>query len=156
MGEVLHQYENERRAGDRRVRRVSLVLHERRSGFDRRARPGNRGTVPGLTGVLLAVRDRPGILWIILVSVNALNLADFLLTLNILALGGGEANPLLAHLFAADPFYAGLFKFTVVLLVTLAVWRCRRFRRALEASFIMLGVFTVVFFYHIYGLVLYG
>jgi len=152
----MHQYENERRTGDRRRRRVSLVLRERRSGFDRRMRPGAAGTAPTLTGVLLTVRDRPGILWIILVSVNALNLADFFLTLNVLALGGGEANPLLAQLFAADPLYAGLFKFAVVLLVTLAVWRCRRFRRALEAAFIMLGVFTVVFFYHICGLVLYG
>jgi len=147
--------ENDRRITDRRKRRVSFVLHERRTGFDRRVSTSGGGAA-GLTAVLLGLRDRPGMLWVMLATVNALNVADFLLTLNVLAMGGGEANPILASLFSADPLYAGIFKVLVVLAVTLLVWRCRRFRRALEATLIMLGVFTLVFFYHIVGLLAYS
>lgn len=132
------------------------MLRERRSGFDRR-KAGGRGVLKGgsLTCLLLNLRERPGVLWVMLVTVNILNLADFLLTLNVLATGGGEANPILRPLFDANPIYAGLFKFAAVLIVTLVVWHFRRFRRALEASLIMLGVFAVVFFYHIFGLLAY-
>jgi hypothetical protein len=36
----------------------------------------------------------------------------------------------------------------------LLVWRCRRYRSALQASLIVLAVFTLVFVYHIVGLTL--
>lgn len=147
--------ENERRVAERRKRRVSFVLHERRSGFDRRMSMSEGGTV-GLTSVLLGLRDRPRLLWVMLVTVNALNMVDFVLTLNVLAMGGGEANPILASLFSADPLYAGVFKVLLVLSATLLVWRCRRFRRALEAALIMVGLFTAVFVYHIAGLLVYN
>jgi hypothetical protein len=155
MEHVLHSPANERRQRDRRCRRVSLVLHERRSGFDRRAAGGRASSVLSLTGLLIGLRDRPRTLGALLAAANVLNLADYLFTLNVLRSGGGEANPLMAVLFAADPVYAGLFKFTAVLLVTLMIWRCRRFRRALEASLIIVGVFTVVFVYHVFGLLMY-
>ena len=41
--------------------------------------------------------------FVLLLAVNVLNLADFLLTLNVLAHGGGEANPILRSLFALRP-----------------------------------------------------
>jgi hypothetical protein len=147
---------NERRAGDRRRRRFSLVLHERRSGFDRRGpvRAGSATAV--LENTLVGLRFRPGTLWAMLAMVNALNLADFALTLKVLAAGGGEVNPIMRSLFALNPAYAGVFKVMAVLLTTLLVWRCRRFRRALEAALVMMAVFAVVFFYHIYGLVAFG
>ncbi len=109
-----------------------------------------------LSCVVAGLRDRPGTLWVLLVTVNVLNVADFVLTLNALAAGGGEANPIMRPLFAASPVYAGLFKFVAILAVTLIVWQCRRFRRALEAALIMVGIFTVVFFYHIFGLLAYS
>lgn len=145
-----------RRAADRRRRRFSFVLHERRSGFDRRgpARAGSATTV--LENTLVGLRCRPGTLLALLAAVNALNLADFVLTLNVLTAGGGEANPIMRSLFALNPVYAGVFKVMAVLLTTVLVWRCRRFRRALEAALIMGAVFAVVFFYHIYGLVAFG
>ena len=129
-------------------------MHERRSGFDRRVSTAGGGA-SGLTAALLGLRDRPRALWLMLVTVNLLNVADYLFTLNVLALGGGEANPILAPLFSADPVYAGAFKVIVVLAATLWVWRCRRFRRALEAGIIMTAVFAIVFFYQIFGLVAY-
>jgi hypothetical protein len=147
----------ERRRQDRRRRRFSIVLRERRSGFDRRG-PGpaaSRAAV-AFENTLTGLRDRPGVLAWLLVLVNVLNLADFLLTLNVLAAGGGEANPILRPLFEADPLYAGIFKMVAVLLVSWLVWRCRRFRSGLEAALIMVAVFAAVFLYHMYGLVIYG
>ena len=147
---------NERRAGDRRRRHFSLVLHERRSGFDRRSpvRAGSATAV--LENALVGLRFRPGTLWALLATVNALNFADFALTLKVVATGGGEVNPIMRSLFALSPAYAGVFKVIAVLLTTVLVWRCRRFRRALEAALVMVAVFAVVFFYHMYGLVAFG
>ena len=99
------------------------------------------------------MRDRPRLLFVLLLGVNVLNLADFLLTLNVLARGGGEANPILRSLFAMDPLYAGGFKLVAVLLTCWLAWRCRRFRSGLEAAVIMLVLFTVVICYHIFGLI---
>jgi hypothetical protein len=145
-----------RRATDRRRRRFSLVLHERRSGFDRRERPGVGRVSIAFERALLGLRDRPRLLFGLLVVVNILNLADFLLTLNVLASGGGEANPILKSLFEVDPLYAGLFKVVAVLLTSWLAWRCRRFRSGLEAAVIMLAVFGIVICYHIYGLIMYA
>lgn len=89
---------------------------------------------------------------IVLVTVNILNLVDFVLTLNALAMGGTEANPVMRSLFNMDPAYAGSFKFLAILGVSLLMWRCRCYRSALQAALIVLGVFTLVFFYHIVGI----
>ena len=145
---------SDRRQKDRRKRRLSLVLRERRSGFDRRGEGAGRVSL-AYERALLALRDRPRLLFGLLAVVNLLNLADFLLTLRVLAQGGGEANPILKSLFDADPLYAGLFKLVAVLLTSWLAWRCRRFRSGLEAAVIMLAVFTAVMCYHIFGLIFY-
>jgi len=145
-----------RRQKDRRKRRFSFVIRERRSGFDRREREGASRASIEYARALLALRDRPRLLFSLLVVVNILNLADFLLTLKVLAAGGGEANPILRSLFAMDPLYAGLFKLVAVLLTSWLAWRCRRFRSGLEAAVIMLAVFTAVICYHIFGLIAYA
>ena len=144
------------RRGERRRRRVSLVLRERRSGFDRREPVTAGHAAVTYRNLLTGLRDRPGTLWVLLVTVNALNLTDFVLTLNVLAQGGGEANPIMRSLFALDPAYAGTFKILAVLLTTWLVWRCRRFRRALEAALLMVAIFAAVFFYHIFFLATFG
>ena len=145
-----------RRQKDRRHRRFSFVLRERRTGFDRRGREGASRVSIAYERGLLALRDRPRLLFGMLVVVNVLNLADFLLTLKVLAEGGGEANPILRSLFAMDPLYAGIFKLVAVLLTSWLAWRCRRFRSGLEAAVIMLAVFTAVICYHIFGLIVYA
>jgi hypothetical protein len=144
-----------RREKDRRHRRFSFVLRERRSGFDRRGREGAGRVSVAHERTLLALRDRPRLLFGLLAVVNLLNLADFLLTLKVLAQGGGEANPILKSLYDADPLYAGLFKLVAVLLTSWLAWRCRRFRSGLEAAVIMLALFTAVMCYHIFGLIFY-
>jgi hypothetical protein len=145
----------QRRKRDRRQRRFSLVLRERRTGFDRRGREGANRISVAYERLLLALRDRPRLLFALLVAVNILNLADFLLTMRVLAEGGGEANPILRSLFAMDPLYAGLFKLVAVFLTSWLAWRCRRFRSGLEAAIIMLALFAAVICYHIFGLVFY-
>lgn len=145
--------EGERRREDRRKRRFSFVWHERRSGFDRRAPgPGASRSAVLYRRLLLGLRDRPRLLGLLLILVNVFNLADFSLTVRVLAQGGQEANPILRSLFAADPLYAAAFKGAAVLLTTWVVWRCRRFRSGLEAALIMVGVFGAVLVYHLFGL----
>ena len=145
-----------RRQKDRRQRRFSFVLRERRRGFDRRGREGASRASIEYQRALLALREQPRLLFGLLVVVNVLNLADFLLTLNVLAQGGGEANPILRSLFAMDPLYAGVFKLVAVLLTSWLAWRCRRFRSGLEAAVIMLVLFSAVICYHIFGLIAYA
>lgn len=104
---------------------------------------------------LLTLRDNPVVLRVLLVVVNVLNLIDFGLTLNALALGAGEANPLMATLLDANPVWAGIFKTAAVLVATAIVWECRRYRKALIAAVFMVLVFAGVFVYHIVGLTFY-
>jgi hypothetical protein len=146
----------DRREKDRRRRRFSFAFRERRSGFDRRVRAEASRSSLAFERALLSLRDRPRRLIGLLAIVNVLNLADFLLTLNVLAQGGGEANPILRSLFNVDPLYAGGFKVVAVLLTSWLAWRCRRFRSGLEAAIGMLALFTGVLCYHIFGLIVYG
>jgi hypothetical protein len=150
MGGAIHSLD-ERRGTDRRRRRFSVVMHERRCGFDRRvaASPSIHGAVDRF---LLAFRSRPGLVVLALFVVNALNLADYLLTLHCLASGGVEANPLMAALFDVGSFYAGLFKLVAVFVATYAVWHFRRHRASLEAAVLMTAVFSVLLVYHVLGL----
>ena len=117
----------ERREVDRRQNRVSFVWPERRSGFDRRgpAPDANRATV-AFEGILTGLRDRPATVRVMLVAINMLNLADFILTINVLNAGGGEANPIMRSLFALNPVYAGIFKIVAIFLISLVIWRFRR------------------------------
>lgn len=131
-----------------------MVLHERRSGFDRRGLVSGGAVVTRFDGLLRGLRDNPGSLRVVLIAANILNVVDFLLTLNALAMGASEANPVMRSLFDMNPLYAGIFKFVAVLSVTFVVWRCRRYRSALQAALIVLAVFTLVFFYHIVGVTL--
>ena len=113
----------DRRGGERRSGRISLRLHERRTGFDRRSPASLVGWY----------RDRPHIVGAVLVAVVLLNIADLVLTIRALGRGATEANPVMAALFELGPVTAGAFKVLVGLTFALIVWRLRRYRRVLEA-----------------------
>lgn len=135
----------ERRAGaERRVRRVSLHYPERRSGFDRRE-------CGAWQRLLLAYRDRPGAVLLVLSLVVLLGLADLLLTLRALGQGATELNPVMARLFAAGPVSAVSIKMGITLAVAGGIWLLRRYRRALEASLLLLAGFLVLAGYHVVG-----
>jgi len=142
-----------RRVGDRRRQR-KFVLHERRTGFDRRDLEGSGAVALILQNTLVRLRDRPGRLLGLLALVNALNLADFALTLNALGSGGAEANPIMKSLFALGPIWAGVFKVVLILGASLLVWRYRSFRGALVAALMMMAIFAAVLAYHVLGLTL--
>jgi hypothetical protein len=150
MEECLESQDAERRADERRCRR-EYVFRDKRSGFDRRHRP-----LEGVRGVthrtLVALRDKPRALLVLLVVVNALNLTDFALTLNALSRGATEANPVMATLFNASPIWAGVFKTFAIFVATAMVWESRRYRKALVAAIAMLLVFAAIFIYHMVGL----
>jgi hypothetical protein len=152
MEECLEPESPERRADDRRCRR-EYVFRDKRSGFDRRQQD-----VPGVRGffhqTLVHLRDNPRTLQVVLLIVNALNLTDFGLTLNALANGASEANPVMASLFKLGPLWAGVFKTAAVLVATALVWECRRYRKALLAAVAMLMVFAAIFVYHMVGIAL--
>ena len=146
----------DRRAGDRRRCRSGFVLREKRTGFDRRSSSSGGAVAAVFNQALVGLRDRPRLLRVLLLVVNALNMADFVLTLRVLDRGGSEANPLMNSLFALSPVWAGLFKIAAVLLVSLVLWRCRCFRGALTAVLVVLAVLAVVILYHICGLAAFG
>jgi Domain of unknown function (DUF5658) len=147
---------NERRHGERRRRRVSFVWPERRSGFDRRGSASPGRVAVAFEGLLVGLRDSPAAVRVLLLTVNMLNLADFALTMNALAMGGGEANPIMRSLFDVNPVYAGIFKIFVILAVSLVIWRFRRYRSALQIALVLVVIFLGVFFYHILGLIAFG
>lgn len=130
-----------RQGGDRRRRR-RYRFHDRRSGFDRRVNGVKMGV---FKRTLIALRDRPRALKRLLVAVNLLNVADFVLTLVALDSGGREANPLLRRLFVLSPLWAGIFKLVAVLAACLLVWQSRYYRKALIVGLGMLVVFAALF-----------
>jgi hypothetical protein len=136
-----------RQGGDRRRRR-KYRFHDRRLGFDRRVNGVKMGV---LRRTLIALRDRPGALRMLLAVVNALNVADYALTLGALEAGGREANPVMRSLFALSPRWAGIFKVVAVLAASLLVWESRRYRKALIVGLCMLVVFAGLFVYHVFG-----
>lgn len=138
----------ERRVADRRKRRMSFVLHERRTGFDRR-RSTRVGFAAVLENALLDLRDRPRFLGVLLGGVNLFNFLDFSLTLNVLAAGGAEANPLMRSLFGIGSEWAGAFKILAVLVATIILWRYRYFRTALAAACLLFALFSAVLLYHL-------
>ena len=138
----------ERRAGDRR-RRKERVFLDRRTGFDRRAAAAAGGGV--FQTALVGLRDRPAALLLLLGAVNVFNFADFSLTLNALAAGGREVNPVIRSLLEVDPVCAGLFKVAAVLLASGIVWRLRRYRLALQAALLVAGIMGAVLVYHVLG-----
>jgi hypothetical protein len=115
------------RGPDRRRVRRFFVVHERRSGFDRR-RPRSW---PGLDGALLYLRANPASVVLLLLLGNLLSLCDLALTRSSLAVGASEANPVMRHLLVADPASATLLKIVLVAGVSLTIWVFRGRRRVL-------------------------
>jgi len=103
------------------------------------------------------MRDQPWLLLGVLVAVNVLSLVDGLLTAAELQSGiASEANPVLARIFATSPYAALLFKVVLIALVSLVIWRQRRYRIVLVVSLAALALFTAVVAYHLGNLHGYG
>lgn len=143
---------SERRTAERRKKGISVVLRERRTGFDRRNSrfsPFQRRYL----ALLVALRDNPVWLLAMLAVVNLLNVLDLFFTIRALVSGEVEVNPLLRVLFAENVYVAAFFKAVLILGVSLLIFRLRRFRLVLEAGVLAAVVFLAVFVYQILGAV---
>lgn len=150
MREMTDRGGHDRRGGERRRCR-RYIFRDQRTGFDRRSPEGPQAGI--LQNTLVGLRDQPRTLLWLLAAVNVLNLADFALTLNALAHGFHEGNPVMGFMLDLSPAWAGVFKTLAVLLASLLVWQLKRYRKALVVAIGMLVVFTAIFAWHIYGLV---
>jgi hypothetical protein len=138
--------ERSRRASDRR-RRSILRYPERRTGFDRReGGPGFRRA----TDRILMGLDRSSFgLAAVLVLTNVLNITDLALTFRLLGKGAEEANPIMLGVLGLGPVAAFVIKVAALGLVTLAIWKMRRYRSILALSLVALGAFVVLIGYEL-------
>jgi hypothetical protein len=141
--------EADRRNGDRRRVRI-LHRHERRTGFDRRAPEG--AAAAASEGALRFLRDNDLVLAAVLVTFNVLNVLDLVLTFYLLAFGAREGNPVMEALLGRDPLTAGVFKVVVLGLVSMIVWKMRRYRSMLAVSVLALLVFVGLTGYELFML----
>jgi hypothetical protein len=97
--------------------------------------------------------ERPAILVVLLVALNLLSAADWMLTARALANGAAqEANVLMNALIATSPAAAAAFKALVMLAVTAFIWWARRYRLVLATSLAAVGVYAALMLYHVVGL----
>jgi len=130
------------RGTDRRAAR-RFVTHDRRTGFDRRKRYPVTG----------ALQENPLLLLAVLVAVNVLSALDFVLTWSEMNSGiAAEGNPVLASLFEQGPGLAWLFKTTVVLAVSVVIWRERHRRAVVAVALGALCLYALVIVYHLGGI----
>lgn len=144
----------ERRRKNRRYHR-RYRFAERRTGFDRRSNRQTAQQTFDLDRALLFIRNRPPLYRKLLLLTNALNLADFALTLLALESGNSEINPIMAELFLQSSMGAGTFKTGLVGLATALLWSLRSFRTAILALLIILASYLWLLGYHITGLLLF-
>lgn len=127
-----------RGAHDRRQRRVYRFI-DRRHGFDRRKR----------YPALLAMRDRPWILIVVLVFMNLLSLVDGYFTIAEVNLGlAAEGNPILDTVAQHNHWLAIALKIGSVVAVSVIIWMGRRRRIFLELAIVALIVFGGLAAYH--------
>ena len=138
----------ERQTGDRRCHRFSFVLHDRRTGFDRR-----RSSHPGWwTSLLLHIREHPTVLVIALLGLNVMNALDMMLTLQATDRGAGEANPIIRALLGTGVPQAFAVKLLIVALASLAIWHLKRYRAGITVGIVAAAAYAMVVAYHVVNL----
>lgn len=139
--------EFERRSGTDRRRERHFRFRNRRGGFDRRR------SYP----FLRILRDAPWTLFAVLVLINVFSLVDGVLTTAELSTGlAREGNPVFGHLIRVSPYFAGVFKITVMLAVSVGIWRGRHYRAILMLAPITAGLYAAVLAYHLGSLAGFG
>lgn len=130
----------ERRSGtDRRIAR-RFRFNDRRTGFGRRK----------LNPFFRTMRDASWALIGLLVLLNVFSLFDAAFTMLELRLGiAQEGNPVLGMILGSSPFLALGFKTALMVLVSLAIWRGRRYRAILAVAPTALALYAAVLSYHL-------
>ena len=132
----------EHRSSDRRGRCASFRYPERRTGFDRRGIRNGLGRLAEWS--LRCLRDHEVLLAALLVTVNALNVADLVLTLRLLSGGALEGNPVMSALLGSDPLMAAVFKLIAIAVVSLMIWRMRRYRNVIATGLAAFTCFSLI------------
>lgn len=136
------------RGPDRRRVRRTVVLRERRSGFERRSCRRSWLRVE-IESSLVHLRDHPASLALLLLVGNLLSLMDLALTQVCFNLGGTEANPLMRHVLAAHPTCAAVVKVGLVAAISLVIWRFRRRRRIVGLVVYLVAFYCVIVVYEL-------
>ncbi len=140
--------DTDRRVGpDRRRSRLAFRYPDRRLGYPRRLLQQSPIRL-GYLRFLAAYRDNAPLIVLTLIALLALNASDLVLTLHSLGRGATEANPAMAFLLEHTPALAVTVKLAVGVLVAGALWVLRRYRRALEASLLLMVILTALAAYH--------
>ena len=140
-----YRLDNSKRKDERRKNKKTLVIPERRTGYDRRSSDHNIGHI-----ITSHLSKNEFLLAALLILINILNLGDLIFTYLALGAGHQEGNPFLRYIFVNyDPVIGGYVKITIGTLVTLIIWVFRQYRRMMEATLIILVIFFSIFFYHL-------
>lgn len=100
--------------------------------------------------MLRAYRDNPRAILLMLAIFTTLNLADLLLTLRTLSLGGRELNPAMKALFDIHPIWAGVVKMGIGMVAAEIIWALRRRRSALALSIGITVAMAGVLAWHVF------
>ena len=122
---------------------------ERRTGFDRRTAESAGAVLRFLDRGVRLLAHEPWRLATLLVLLLALGWLDLAFTLDALASGATEVNPLMARLLAEDVRLAAAFKLGITAAVVTAIWKWRSYRRVLEATLAIVGCMLALLAYHI-------
>jgi Domain of unknown function (DUF5658) len=139
------------RQKDRRARRTTVHLPERRTGFDRRTNPSAGRARVAYLGWIRRLSESPERAAMLMISIVVLNIADIAFTFRALDRGLPELNPVMAGLLDAGHGVAALVKIGVPVALAVAGWRLRRFRRVIEVALFVVTLMSVVVLYHLLG-----
>ena len=134
---------------DRRARKTTVHLAERRTGFDRRTRASaGRARVAYLDWIrrLSESGERAALL---MISIVVFNIADMAFTFRALDRGLQEVNPVMAGLLDTGHGVAAFVKIGVSVALAAAGWWFRRFRRVIELALVVVALMSVVVLYHV-------
>jgi hypothetical protein len=140
--------ESDNRRGEDRRRSRRLTYPDRRTGFDRRMPDGGR-TRTAYEAMLRRYRENDRTIFLVLVILTVLNLADLLYTQRALVRGAVEVNPVMRFFFDIHPVWAAVVKASIGVIVAEVIWVFRRHRSALVLSVFATLAMAALFAYHL-------
>ncbi|MBI4744729.1 MAG: hypothetical protein HY776_07960, partial [Actinobacteria bacterium] len=142
----------DRRITERR-KKIGFRFLERREDFDRRKT--NQKSSNFFTNFIhkeaVRLRKNQGLLAIIIIVFNFLNLGDYIFTTKALAAGLTEINPVMNSLLATNPTLALAFKLISGSVVSFLMWRFRKNRKMIVLSLSVFFCYIILNFYHIFN-----
>ncbi len=145
--DAYEQRTDRRVSPNRRARRRFVHFPERRSGFDRRT-CSHSSLRCAYDRALRTYRADAARFFVVLATIVVLNFVDLLLTVRALGMGAAEINPIMSGLLSSSMVAAALVKVGIVGVVAIMLLSMRRFRRVIELSLLLLGIFTALTTYH--------